>query len=142
MSLFRKLFQHQKCNIIGEAIFIQYDITIPAIVRNAPHSCSARDPRLQPRDDGDPGQSDGGDPGVQRGRGGRGHHREYARHALLSRKVTNKFDIRYFCFLSLLIMFHNRDIEPHITACMSVIGSRVRAALPSTVPVGVQVRQL
>ena len=36
-------------------------------------------------------------------------------------------------------MFCHRDIEPHITACMSVIGSRVRAALHSTVPVGVQI---
>ena len=42
----------------------------------------------------------------------------------------------------MIIVFNNRDIEPHITACMSVIGSRVRAALPSTVPVGVQVSQL
>ena len=74
MSLFRKLFQHQKCNIIGEIIFLAERYHCPVIVRNAPCPRSARDPRLQPWDVGDPGQGDGGGPGVQRGRGGRGHH--------------------------------------------------------------------
>jgi len=34
---------------------------------------------------------------------------------------------------------HYKDIEPHITACMSVIGARVRAILEPQIPVGVQV---
>ena len=92
MSLFGKLFQHQKCNIIGEIIFLAERCQCSVIVRNAPCPRSARDPRLQPRDVGDPGQGYGGGQGVQRGRGGRGDHRKYARYALLSRKVIQNFD--------------------------------------------------
>lgn len=34
---------------------------------------------------------------------------------------------------------HARDIQPHVSSCMAVIGSRVRSLLPETTPVGVQV---
>ena len=34
---------------------------------------------------------------------------------------------------------HHRDMEPHITACMTVVGAKVRSMLDPRVPVGVQV---
>ena len=34
---------------------------------------------------------------------------------------------------------HARDMEPHVSSCMAVIGARVRSLMPETTPVGVQV---